>query len=150
MQTCKPNPRNETMRFEEMNLSHTKEFEIRHNIFVIIRHNMNVFIILKAHFVKKTAPDSPFDCSMDFLKNVRKVVTPIRKAISLDLSLDKYLDQIFWFYTFRTDVSNRFNNWKQFFIKKCIIKYTNNYRADCLQLQKKRSKNMKTQSKSCP
>ena len=78
-----------------MNLSHTKEFEIRHNIFVIIRHNMNVFIILKAHFVKKTAPDSPFDCSMDFLKNVRKVVTPIRKAISLDLSLDKYLDQIF-------------------------------------------------------
>ena len=40
-----------------MNLSHTKEFEIRHNIFVIIRHNMNVFIILKAHFVKETAPD---------------------------------------------------------------------------------------------
>ena len=31
---------------------------------------------------------------MDFFKNARKVVTPIRKAISLDLSLDKYLDQI--------------------------------------------------------
>ena len=31
---------------------------------------------------------------MDFLKNARKIVTPIRKAISLDLSLDKYLDQM--------------------------------------------------------
>ena len=80
---------------------------------------------------------------MDFLKNVRKVVTPIRKAISLDLSLDKYLDQIFWFHTFRTDVSNRFNNWKQFFIQKCIIKHTNNYRADCLQLQKRDPKTWK-------
>ena len=32
---------------------------------------------------------------MDFFKNTRKVVTPIRKAISrLDLSLDKHFDQI--------------------------------------------------------
>ena len=31
---------------------------------------------------------------MDFLKNARKVVTPIRKAISLDLSVGKYFDQI--------------------------------------------------------
>ena len=32
---------------------------------------------------------------MDFFKNARKVVTPIRKAISsLDLSLDKHFDQI--------------------------------------------------------
>ena len=42
---------------------------------------MNVFIIVKAHFVTKTASDSPFDCSMDFFENARKVVTPIRKAI---------------------------------------------------------------------
>ena len=32
---------------------------------------------------------------MDFFKNARKVVTPIRKAISsLDLRLDKHFDQI--------------------------------------------------------
>ena len=31
---------------------------------------------------------------MDFLKNTRKVVKPIRKAVSLDLNLDKYFDQI--------------------------------------------------------
>ena len=57
-------------------------------------HNVNVFI-LKAHYVKKTSSDQPFDCSMDFLKNARKVVAPIRKAIrSLDLGLDKHFDQI--------------------------------------------------------
>ena len=55
---------------------------------------MNVFTIIKAHVIKKTASDLPFDCSMDFLKNARKVVTPIRKTISLDLSLDKYFNQI--------------------------------------------------------
>ena len=53
MQTCKPNPRNETQRVSEKWI-----FTILKNLeFVIIRHNMNVFIILKAHFVKKTAPD---------------------------------------------------------------------------------------------
>ena len=32
---------------------------------------------------------------MDFFKNARKAVTPIKKAISsLDLSLDKHFDQI--------------------------------------------------------
>ena len=45
--------------------------------------------------VKKTLSDQPFDCSMDFLKNARKVVALIRKAISsLDLNLDKHFDQI--------------------------------------------------------
>ena len=72
-----------------MILYHTKEFEIHEN-----NHNINVFI-LKAHYVKKTSSDQPFDCSVDFFKNARKVVTPIRKAISsLDLSLDKHFDQI--------------------------------------------------------
>ena len=76
-------------RFREMILYHTKEFEIHKN-----NHNINVFI-LKAHYVKKTSSDQPFDCSVDFFKNARKVVTPIRKAISsLDLSLDKHFDQI--------------------------------------------------------
>ena len=75
--------------FREMILYHTKEFEIHKN-----NHNINVFI-LKAHYVKKTSSDQPFDCSVDFFKNARKVVTPIRKAISsLDLSLDKHFDQI--------------------------------------------------------
>ena len=55
---------------------------------------MSLFFILKGHFVKKTASDWPFDCSMDFLKNAKKAVTPIRKAISLDLSLDNYFDKI--------------------------------------------------------
>ena len=31
---------------------------------------------------------------MDFVKNARNVVTPIRKAISLGLNLDKYFHQI--------------------------------------------------------
>ena len=49
----------------------------------------------KAHYVKKTAADQPFDCSMSFMKNTMKVVTSVRKAISgLDLSLDKCFDQI--------------------------------------------------------
>ena len=39
-------------------ISHTKEFEIH-------QHNMKVFF-LKAHFVKNTVSDQPFDCSMDF------------------------------------------------------------------------------------
>ena len=63
-------------RFGEMILYHTKEFEIHKN-----SHNVNVFI-LKAHYVKKTSLDQPFDCSMDFFKNARKVVAPIRTAIS--------------------------------------------------------------------
>ena len=55
---------------------------------------MNVFI-LKAHYVKKTGSDQPSDCSMDFFKNARKVVTLIRKAFSnLDLTVYKYIDQI--------------------------------------------------------
>ena len=54
---------------------------------------MTVFIILKAHFFKKAASDKPFDYSMDFVKNSKKFVTPIRKKISLDLSLVKYFDQ---------------------------------------------------------
>ena len=41
---------------------------------------MNIFIIIKA--------------LKDFLKNSRKVATLIRKAISLNLGLDKYFDQI--------------------------------------------------------
>ena len=49
---------------------------------------MNVLTIVKAHFVKT------FDCSIDFFKYGRKVVTPIRKTISFDLSLDKYFDQL--------------------------------------------------------
>ena len=82
-------PRKNITRFGGMILYHTKEFEIHEN-----NHNINVFI-LKAHYVKKTSSDQPFDCSMDFFKNARKVVTPIRKAISsLDLSLDKHFDQI--------------------------------------------------------
>ena len=57
-------------------------------------HNINVFI-LKAHYVKKTSSDQPFDRSMDFFKNARKVVTPVRKEISsFNLSLDKHFDQI--------------------------------------------------------
>ena len=48
------------MRFGEMVLCHTKEFEIHKN-----NRNINVFI-LKAHYVKKTPSDQPFDCSMDF------------------------------------------------------------------------------------
>ena len=68
-------------RFGEMILYHTKEFEIHKN-----NHNINVFI-LKAHYVKKTSSDQPFDCSMDSFKNTRKLVMPIRKAIrSLRLS----------------------------------------------------------------
>ena len=55
---------------------------------------MNLFIILKSHFVKKTTLDWPLDFSMDFFKNARNMVTPVRKAISLDLSLDKYFNQI--------------------------------------------------------
>ena len=55
---------------------------------------MNVFI-LKPHYVKKTGSDQPSDCSMDFFKNARKVVTLIRKAFSnLDLTVYKYIDQI--------------------------------------------------------
>ena len=47
--------------FWKMILYHTKEFEIHKN-----NHNINVFI-LKAHYVKKTLSDQPFDCSIDFL-----------------------------------------------------------------------------------
>ena len=55
---------------------------------------MNVFI-LKAHYVKKKGSDQPSDCSMDFFKNARKVVTLIRKAFSnLDLTVYKHIDQI--------------------------------------------------------
>ena len=43
---------------------------------------MNVFI-LKAHYVKKISSDQPFVCSMGFLKNARKVVTPIKKERQL-------------------------------------------------------------------
>ena len=50
--------------FGEMILYNTKEFEIHKN-----SHNVNVFI-LKAHDVKKTSSDQPFDCSMD-LNNER-------------------------------------------------------------------------------
>ena len=76
-------------RFGEMILYHTKEFEIHKK-----NHYINVFI-LKAHHVKKTASDQPIDCSIDFSKNARKVVTPIRKTIrSLDVSLKKHFDQI--------------------------------------------------------
>ena len=42
---------------------------------------------------------------MDFVKNARKVATPIRKAISLDLNWGKYFDQYV-----PTDLANRFNN----------------------------------------
>ena len=52
-------------RFGEIILYHTK-FEIHKN-----SNNMNVFI-LKAHYVKKTMSDQPFDCSIDFLKNTKK------------------------------------------------------------------------------
>ena len=62
--------------FGEIILHHTKELEIHKN-----SHDMNVFI-LKAHYIKKTASDQPFNCSMDFFKNAWRVVTPIRKAIS--------------------------------------------------------------------
>ena len=72
-----------------MILYRTKEFEIYKN-----NHNINVFI-LKAHYVKKILSDQPFDFSMDFFKNARKVVTPIKNtSSSLDLSLDKHFDQI--------------------------------------------------------
>ena len=69
-------------------------FAILRNLKFITSHNMNVFI-LKAHYVKETASDQPCDCSMDFFKNSRKVVTPIRKSISsLDLAVDKHFDQM--------------------------------------------------------
>ena len=55
---------------------------------------MNVFIILKAHFVQKTASDEPSGCSIKFFINARNVVTLIRKAINLCLSLDNYFHQI--------------------------------------------------------
>ena len=46
-------------------------------------------------FRSKPASDQPFNCSMDFCKNARKVVIPIRKVISiLNLSQDKQFDQI--------------------------------------------------------
>ena len=73
----------------DMILYHTKKFDSHKN-----SHNMNVFIV-KAHYVKKVSSDQPFGCSMGLFKNARKMVTPIRKAISsLDLSLDKHFDQI--------------------------------------------------------
>ena len=46
-------------RFEKMILYHTKEYEIHK-----INHNINAFT-LKAHYIKKTSSDQPFDCSMD-------------------------------------------------------------------------------------
>ena len=49
-------------RFGEMILSHIKVFKIHKN-----NHNIKLFL-LKAHYVKKTASDQPFDCSMDFFK----------------------------------------------------------------------------------
>ena len=55
---------------------------------------MNVFIILKVHFVQKTASDQPFDWSINFFINIRNVVISIRKAINLGLSLDNYFRQI--------------------------------------------------------
>ena len=82
---------------------------------------------------------------MDFVKNARKVATPIRKAISLDLNWGKYFDQYV-----PTDLANRFNNWKNILIQKCIIKHTNNRRADYLQLQKEGPKDVKIQWKCCP
>ena len=82
-------PRKNITRFGGMILYHTKEFEIHEN-----NHNINVFI-LKVHYVKKTSSDQPFDCPIDFFEHARKVVMPIRKAISsLDLGLDKHFDQI--------------------------------------------------------
>ena len=61
---------------------------------IIVINVINVFV-LRAHYVEKISSDQPFDCSVDVFKNARKVATPIRKAISsLDLSLDKYFDQI--------------------------------------------------------
>ena len=41
--------------------------------------------------------------------------------------------------TFRNDLANRFNNWKYYFIQKCILKPTNHFPADYLQLQKRNS-----------
>ena len=45
--------------------------------------------------VKKNSSDQPFGCSVGLFKYARKMVTPIRKAISsLDLNLDKHFNQI--------------------------------------------------------
>ena len=60
--------------FGEMILYHTKEFEIYKN-----NHNINVFI-LKAHYVKKTSSDQPFNCSIDFFKNAGKLVSANQKG----------------------------------------------------------------------
>ena len=76
-------------RFGEMILYHAKKFEINEN-----NHNINV-LIRKAHYVMKILSDQPFGCSMGLFKNSRKVVTPIRKAISsLDLILHRHFDQL--------------------------------------------------------
>ena len=83
---------------------------------------------------------------MDFFKNVRKVVIPIRKTISLDMSLDKYFTQID---SIRFELISLIGLTTEMH-QKCIIKGTNNCRADCLQLQKNGPKNVKTQSKSYP
>ena len=75
--------------FGEMLLYHSKKFGIHEG-----NHNMNMFI-LKAHYVNKILSDQPFGCSVGLFKNAKRVVMPIRKAISsLDLTLDRHFDQI--------------------------------------------------------
>ena len=79
---------NHITRFAELVLSHTKEFEINKN-----EHNVNVFI-LKGHYVKSTASFPSFDVSMKFLNNMRKIVTPLRKAVDdVSLEFNKIFDQ---------------------------------------------------------
>ena len=79
---------NHITRFAELVLSHTKEFEIHKN-----EHNVNVFI-LKDYYVKSTASFSSFDVSMKFLNDMRKIVTPLRKAVDdVSLEFNKNFDQ---------------------------------------------------------
>ena len=69
-------------------------------------------------------------------KKARKVFILIRRATGrLDLKLDKY--RLYRFYIFQTDLINRSDNWKQFFIQRYITNHTNNCQTDCLQLQKR-------------
>ena len=69
-----------------MVLCHTSEFEIHKNI-------VNVFV-LKNIYVKSTPPDSNFDYSVKFLRNVRNIVTPIRQSLAdVNLKFDKKFAQ---------------------------------------------------------
>ena len=80
---------------------------------------------------------------MDFVKNARNVVTPIRKAISLGLNLDKYFHQIDSIPSeLISPIALTTENNSSF-----TVKHTNNYRTACLQSQKRDPKRENTVEK---